>query len=216
MAREVHDREQEVAKLELALGNGCLGGKGVTQLGNLLLDLGQDRGGRSPVEPDAGGAFLQLERTRQCREGKRHVGQYAAVVAARRAFRRLAVLPHGPKRRAPRHLLRAEHVRMPLDHLVGDRVGDLLEVEPPLLSADLRVVDDLQQQVAEFAGQGRPVFALDRIGDLVRLLDRVRHDRGEGLLDVPGAAPLRIPQAAHHRQQPVNAARCKLAHNRLP
>ena len=81
-----------------------------------------------------------------------------------------------------------------------------VEVEPALLRAHLGIIDDLQQEIAELAGQCRPVFALDGVGDLVGLLDRVGGDGGEGLLDVPRAAPLRVAQPAHHVQQLVDAA----------
>ncbi len=48
--------------------------------------------------------------------------------------------------------------------------------------------DDLQQQIAELVAQIREIAALDRIGDLVGLLDRVGGDGRVGLLEVPGAA----------------------------
>ena len=106
-------------------------------------------------------------------------------------------------------------MRMPLDHLVGDAIRHMVEVEPALLGTHLRVVDHLQQQVAELARQVRPVFAPDRVRDLVGLLDRVGRDRGKGLLDVPGTAPLGIAQPPHHGQQPIDAALAR-THSRLP
>ena len=54
---------------------------------------------------------------------------------------------------------------------------------------------DLEQQVAEFVAQPRRLAALDRVGDLVGLLDRVRRDAGEILREVPRAAALRVAQA---------------------
>ena len=104
------------------------------------------------------------------------------------------------QRGAAGHLLGAEDMRVAGDHLVGDAVGDGIEIEAALLGAHLGVVDHLQQQVAELAGQGRPILALDRVGDLVGLLDRVGRDGGEALLDVPGAAMLGVAQPPHHRR----------------
>ena len=100
----------------------------------------------------------------------------------------------------------AEDVRVAGDHLGGDAAGDPVEVEEAPLLGHLRVVDHLQQQVADLALQVGPVLALDRVRDLVGLLDRVGGDAGEGLLDVPRAAALRVPQAAHHRQQLLDPA----------
>ena len=45
---------------------------------------------------------------------------------------------------------------------------------------------------------------LDRIRDLIGFLDRVRRDRGEGLLHIPRATALRIAQPRHDRQQGVD------------
>src|SRR5690606_17873332 len=46
--------------------------------------------------------------------------------------------------------------------------------------------------------------APDRVVDLVGLLDRVGRDRLEALLEVPGAATLRIAQARHDVEQAVD------------
>ena len=81
MAGEVDDREQEIAQLQLALGQGSALGDRGPQLGDLLLDLGQDRLGGTPVEADPGRALLQLECAGQCREADRHVGEDAGVGA---------------------------------------------------------------------------------------------------------------------------------------
>jgi hypothetical protein len=60
---------------------------------------------------------------------------------------------------------------------------------------------DLQQQVAELLAQRTQIVALDRVGNLVRLLDGVRGDRREGLLHVPGAAALRVTESRHYFEQ---------------
>jgi hypothetical protein len=64
--------------------------------------------------------------------------------------------------------------------------------------------DDLEQQVAEFIAQGRHVFALDRLGDLVGLLQRIGQDGAEGLLQIPGTAVLGIAQARHDGDESVD------------
>ena len=80
--------------------------------------------------------------------------------------------------------------------LVADRGDDIGEREIPGLVRDLRVERDLQQQVAEFVAQVRMIAAVDRIDDLVGLLDRARRNRLERLLDIPRAAMLAVAQAA--------------------
>src|SRR3546814_8180845 len=52
-----------------------------------------------------------------------------------------------------------------------------------------------------FVLQRRQVVAVDRVGDLVGFLDRVRGDGGEGLFDVPRAAVLAVAQAGHDVEQ---------------
>src|SRR3546814_4928072 len=52
-----------------------------------------------------------------------------------------------------------------------------------------------------FVLQRRQVVAVDRVGDLVGLLDGVRGDGGEGLFDVPRAAVLAVTQAGHDVEQ---------------
>ncbi len=62
----------------------------------------------------------------------------------------------------------------------------------------------LEQQVAQFLAQGLEVAALDGVRDLVGFLERVRRDRAEILLAVPGAAARGVAQARHDLEQPFN------------
>ncbi len=61
--------------------------------------------------------------------------------------------------------------------------------------------DDLEQQVAELLAQVGMVAAVDGVGDLIRLFDRVGRDAGEILGQIPVAAALRIAQGAHDRDE---------------
>ncbi len=92
-----------------------------------------------PVEPDLGRALLQLDGARESRERERH------VIEPRGGRRRAALglllvldaLPHvvGEERIAARV---GEHMRVPADHLAGDRidhVGEAEAVDPPTPSA---------------------------------------------------------------------------------
>ena len=80
---------------------------------------------------------------------------------------------------------------MTVDHLVGDRGGHVLEAEGAGFARHLRMVDDLQQQVAELLAQMFEIAPADRVGDLVSLLDRVWRDGGEALFQVPRATRAR-------------------------
>jgi hypothetical protein len=62
------------------------------------------------------------------------------------------------------------------------------------------VEDDLQQEVAELGAELAIVAGVDRLGDLVGLLDRLRLDRRVRLLAVPGAAA-GTAQAVHDAHQ---------------
>ncbi|MNC66658.1 hypothetical protein D3C75_1170810 [compost metagenome] len=64
--------------------------------------------------------------------------------------------------------------------------------------------DDLEQEVAQFDLQLLHVGALDGVGDLVGLLDRIGGNGREGLFDIPGATAVRIAQANHDLFQAID------------
>ena len=86
-----------------------------------------------------------------------------------------------------------EDVRVAAHQLVVDAGGDVGDREPPGLLGERGVELDLVQQVAELLDQrlvGGGVVGverLQRVDDLERLLDEVRHQRGVGLLAIPRA-----------------------------
>ena len=53
---------------------------------------------------------------------------------------------------------------------------------------------DLEEKVAELVQQLRGFARRSRVGDLVRLLDRVRHDRERGLLAIPRTVAAQPPR----------------------
>ena len=82
-----------------------------------------------------------------------------------------------------------EHVRVPAHELRVDRARCLLEVALALLLEEQREEVDLEEEVAELVEQLVGPVGERRVRDLVRLLDRVRHDRPRRLLAVPGTVP---------------------------
>jgi hypothetical protein len=87
------------------------------------------------------------------------------------------------------------------DQRAGETVDHVGKLEAPLLPRDLAVIDDLEEQIAQLAGQVGEIGALDRVGDLIGFFNRVGNNACVGLLDVPGAAILRIAQARHEVEQ---------------
>ena len=94
----------------------------------------------------------------------------------------LPVLAHSPGRA---RLSIAEDVGMPADELRVNRARRLLEVSMPLLLEEQREEVDLEQQIAELVEQLVRTIRESGVRDLVRLFDRVRHDRADRLLAVP-------------------------------
>ena len=94
-------------------------------------------------------------------------------------------------------------MRVPADHLACDGIDHVGEAEQRLLRRHLRVVDDLEQEIAELILEPADVLARDRVGDLVSFLDGVGGDRCEALLHVPRATRNRIAQARHDGEQIV-------------
>ena len=68
--------------------------------------------------------------------------------------------------------------------------------EVTVVGRHLGIKQDLQEQVAEFFGQMRPVAPLNGVEDLVGLLQRVFANGIEGLFAVPGAST-GSPQPSH-------------------
>src|SRR5581483_3148520 len=88
----------------------------------------------------------------------------------------------------------AKHVRMSPHKLVLDRPGGELEVTVAGLLQEKGQEKALEEEVAELVQELRVVAGKRGIRHLVRLLDRVRHDRLRRLLAIPGAVapqPLR-------------------------
>ena len=182
MAQQVDDGEQQVAAFVGALGVIARGG----ELGEFLGDLGARAGGVGPIEADAGRATLDLVGAHQRGQGGGDAGERPGAWL----FGRLDRFPLGRIGGA------GEDVRVASFHLVGDRRGNVGEGEMPGVGGDLRMEDDLEQQIAEFFAQVGDVVAGHRVGDLVRLLDGVRRDRREGLDAVP-VAPAGPAQPRH-------------------
>jgi hypothetical protein len=99
---------------------------------------------------------------------------------------------------------RAEDMRMAADHLVGDRGGDVVEIERAAFFRHAGMEHDLKHQVAEFFLELCHGAALGGFGDFIGFLDGVGRDRGEVLLAVPWAAGFGIAQLGHDSEQALD------------
>jgi hypothetical protein len=115
-------------------------------------------------------------------------------------FLRLDRLPVAHDVGGASHLDIAEHMGVATDHLGVNAAAHVVDVEQAPLGGDLGREDDLEEEVAELAGEYRAVGVGDRVHDLVRLFDDVGLQALQRLLAVPGATVGR-PQAGGKRAQ---------------
>src|SRR5713101_6204519 len=186
--RQVGHREKQVADLVSDARRGASGIELRAQLVDLLADLVEDRPQLAPFEADARGTALQLH-------------------GAGAALGRLVLLPGKRLRRRVGDQRVTEDMGMAAQHLVGDRAGDIVEVEEAGLLGHARMEDDLEEQIAELVLECCRIAALARLGHLIGLLDGVGSDGGEALLAVPGTAALGIAQPRHDVEQ-ARQVRC--------
>ena len=99
-------------------------------------------------------------------------------------------------------------MRVPLDHLAGDPLGDGAEVEPAAFLGQPREQEDLEEEVAELAGEGLRFALVDRREGFVGLLEKVGLEGVEGLLAIPGTV---AAQPFDERGQAIEA----LGHARI-
>ena len=175
---------REHARVGLGLGRRAAGALELgVELAELLAHLRERAVEVGPVEPDGGRAALHLARVEQPGQRLGHVVEDARA-ALLLGLDRLPALAH-PAGRVGHRV--AEDVRMAADELRVHGAGDRLEVAVPLLLEQQREEVRLEEKVAELVEQLRRVAGVRGVGDLVGLLDRVRHDRARRLLPVPGA-----------------------------
>src|SRR4051812_37652998 len=77
---------------------------------------------------------------------------------------------------------------MAADHLGRDRAHDILDAELAFARAQLRLKDDLKEQIAELLAVLARVVEVDGFEDFVRFLDEEGLERLESLLAIPRAA----------------------------
>jgi len=77
---------------------------------------------------------------------------------------------------------------MAANHLVVDFADNIENGEAALFGSDLRVEEDLEEEIAEFFGEFAVVVGIESVKDFVGLFDEISAEGGVGLLAVPGTA----------------------------
>ena len=121
--------------------------------------------------------------------------------ATRRAFLRLEPVPVLDDGARVGRLGVGEDVGVPADQLGADPLRHVVDGEVPCVLRDLRVQEDLHEQVAQLLAQRLAVLVVQRLQDLVGLLQQVRAQCAVVLLQVPRAATLRVAHARDHAPQ---------------
>ena len=208
MARQIDQCKQEIAGFFSEFVGIAAIERGFDLVG-FLADLVQHRARIVPVEADAGGLALQFHRPRQRRLSGLDAGQQRLVRSFRRPPRRafgfllgLDAIPgvcHMRGRQAP--ILVGEDMRVPPDHLSGDRLDHIAEGEGILLLRHAGVIHHLQQEIAEFVAQIFEIAARDGVGDLIGFLDGVGGDGRKILFEIPRTAAAGRAQRRHDLEQ---------------
>ena len=94
----------------------------------------------------------------------------------------------------------AEDVRVPVDELVHDPGDDVVDREPRLRARELRLKDDLKQEISHLFLEDIPMGRVDGVDDLAGLFVHVLAERLEGLFAIPGA-PARAQEALHESDE---------------
>ena len=111
-----------------------------------------------------------------------------------------------------------EDVRVPADELCVHHTGDGLQVALVFFLEQKREEENLEQQVAQLVDQLLGCLGERGVGDLVGLLDRVRDERANSLLAIPGAlAPQALGQLSQVEQRISDTpSRCRASGQRAP
>ena len=193
-AGRIDDRKDEIAQFGfLALFRAVLqfGAEFAEFLGHLVPDILF----LFPVEAHSAGLVLHPVGLDQGRESVRNAGKHGLVAVLFLALELLPVLDH-LARRLGLHV--AIDVGVPIDQFVAKHVAHVGNVKVARFGADLRIEDDVQQQVAQFLGNVVHVVRQDGVGQFISFFDGIGAEGIEGLLAVPGAL---FAQVVHDVQE---------------
>ena len=209
MPCQIDQREQEIAGFGGEFP-GVAAVERVLYLVGFLANLVQHRAGVVPIEADGGGLALQRHRARQGRLARldacqQRLGSSRLGRPARGALGfllRLDAVPYLLDMRGRQSPLAVgKDMRMPPDHLAGDRLNHIAKCKRILLFRHAGVVNDLEQEIAEFFAEIVEIATRDGVDDLIGLLDGVGCDRRKILFEVPRTTGDGRPQHRHDFEQ---------------
>jgi len=90
---------------------------------------------------------------------------------------------------------------MPRRQFVADGICDVVESKQAALFGELRMKDDLKEQIPELLAKRDVVAPIDGVRHLVGFFDGIGRNRFKRLFAIPGTTTVRIPQASHHFEQ---------------
>ena len=95
-------------------------------------------------------------------------------------------------------------MRVAIDELLDESLRDVVDIPPIVVGGHLRVEHDLQQHIAEFVAHRVVIVGIDRLEQLVGLLEQVPGQALMGLFGVPGtsAGPAQPRHDPHEVEQP--------------
>ena len=82
----------------------------------------------------------------------------------------------------------AEDVRVAADHFVVNLADDVVDGKAVLFGGDLRVKEDLEEEVAQFFGEFGVVVGVKSVEDFVGFFDEVGAESGVSLFPITGTA----------------------------
>jgi hypothetical protein len=139
---------------------------------------------RRGMQSRRGCPALQLACVQQRREILRHLAEYAPLATW---FVRLDRVPVTQHLAGVGHFCVREHVWMATDQLLAAVLCHLREIARTTLLEQQREKHNLEEHVPQLVEQLGVIAAMRGIGQLIGLLDRVRHDRALVLLAIPRA-----------------------------
>ncbi len=209
-SRQIHRRKQQIPHLFFRLL--CiLRVQRVTEFRAFFVHFVEDAFGALPIKSNSCRAPRKLKSFERRGQSARHAIQKRTRLPF--LFRTIPILL--PRRGALLFLdlfpllqdlcriLRAlftKNVRMPPHHLVVHLANHVGNAKPPLFLRNLRMKHNLQQQIPHLFRKLRVIAALQRLQNLVSLLDQISSQRRVRLLFVP-RTPIRSPQPRLHRRQ---------------
>lgn len=215
-AREIDGDEEDVANFRFDARGRFLFIEGVAEFGGFFGELVEDAVYIVPIEADARGFASELKafekRGKSARDAVEDGDGFFILVLGIRTRRRgnvktrtlrtqgcgtcgflvaafflLDDFPVAKDFRGIFSSLFAEDVRVAANHFFVNFADDVVDGETAFFTGDLRVEEDLEEEIAKFLGEFDVVGGIERVEDFVGFFDQIGAKSGVSLLAVPRA-----------------------------